>query len=111
MRNLTYFSHLDTVEEGAPDLDVGIKIFKNLNVSRDLPIPVVIRFDYSGKIPGARERAIHDCKRVDSAISFRYRELVDNGLLHTCLTVRDRDRKDPAEVVGSSLKPSLQEEH
>ena len=32
LRNLTYFAHLDTVEEGAPDLDVGVKIFKGLNV-------------------------------------------------------------------------------
>ncbi len=111
LRNLTYFSHLDTVEEGAPDLDVGVKIFKGLNVSRDLPIPIVIRFDYSGKVPGARERALSDCKRVDSAISSRYRDLVDKGLLHTCLTIRDRDQKDSAEVVGSSLDPVLQEEH
>ncbi len=111
LRNLTYFSHLDTVEEGAPDLDVGIKIFKGLNVSRDLPIPVVIRFDYSGKVPGARDRALQDCKRVDNAITFRYRDLVDGGLLHTCLTIRDRDKKGPAEVVGSSLKPTLQEAH
>ncbi len=111
LRNLTYFAHLDTVEEGAPDLDVGIKIFKGLNVSRDLPIPVVIRFDYSGKVPGARERSLADCKRVDDAISFRYRKLVDDGLLHTCLTIRDRDTKNPAEIVGSSLDPVLQEEH
>ncbi len=111
LRNLTYFAHLDTVEEGAPDLDVGIKIFKGLNVSRDLPIPIVIRFDYSGKVPGARERALSDCKRVNSAIFSRYRYLVDDGLLHTCLTVRDRDTKFPAEVVGSSLDPVLQEEH
>ncbi len=111
LRNLTYFSHLDTVEEGAPDLDVGIKIFKGLNVVRDLPIPIVIRFDYSGEVPGARQRALSDCKRVDSAISARYRYLVDKGLLHTCLTIRDRDKKDSAEVVGSSLDPVLQEEH
>ena len=111
LRNLTYFSHLDTVEEGAPDLDVGVKIFKGLNVSRDLPIPIVIRFDYSGRVPGAKERAISDCKRVDSAISVRYRKLVDDGLLHTCLTIRDRDAKSPAEVVGSSLDSVLQEEH
>ena len=45
LRNLTYFAHLDTVEEGAPDLDVGVKIFRGLNVSRDLPIPVVVRFE------------------------------------------------------------------
>ena len=111
LRNLTYFAHLDTVEEGAPDLDVGVMIFKGLNISRDLPIPVVIRFDYSGRVPGARDRAILDCQRVDSAISSRYRTLVDDGLLHTCLTIRDRDTKAPAEVVGSSLDPVLQEEH
>ncbi len=111
LRNLTYFSHLDTVEEGAPDLDVGVKIFKGLNVSRDLPIPIVIRFDYSGRVPGARQRALADCKRVDDAISFRYLSLVDDGLLHTCLTIRDRDLKEPAQVVGSSLDPALKEEH
>ncbi len=111
LRNLTYFSHLDTVEEGAPDLDVGVKIFKGLNVSRDLPIPVVVRFDYSGKVPGAKDRAISDCLRVNSAISSRYQDLVDKGLLHTLLTVRDRDQKVPAEVVGSSLDPDTQEVH
>ena len=111
LRNLTYFSHLDTVEEGAPDLDVGIKIFKGLNVSRDLPIPIVIRFDYSGGVPGARERAIADCIRVDRAIAARYRDLVEEGFLHTFLTIRDRDKKTSAEVVGSSLDPALQEEH
>ncbi len=111
LRNLTYFSHLDTVEEGSPDLDVGIKIFKGLNVSRDLPIPVVIRFDYSGKVPGAKARAIADCKRVNNAISIRYKELVNDGLLHTCLTVRDRDKKGSAEIVGSSLDPAIKEEH
>ncbi len=111
LRNLTYFSHLDTVEEGAPDLDVGVKIFNGLNVSRDLPIPVVVRFDYSAKVPGARERAISDCLRVDKAIAARYADLLDQGLLHTFLTVRDRDQKVPAEVVGSSLEPVLQEAH
>ncbi len=111
LRNLTYFSHLDTVEQGAPDLDVGVKIFKGLNVSRDLPIPVVVRFDYSGDIQGARERAIADCRRVNDAIGTRYRDLVADGLLHTFLTIRDRDKKTSAEVVGSSLDPAIQEGH
>ncbi len=107
LRNLTYFSHLDTVEEGAPDLDVGVKIFSGLNVSRDLPIPVVIRFDYSGKVPGARDRAINDCNRVNNAISIRYKDLVDQGLLHTCLTIRDRDNIHSAQVIGMSLDKKL----
>ena len=111
LRNLTYFAHLDTVEEGAPDLDVGIKIFKGLNVSRDLPIPIVIRFDYSGKVPGARERAMEDCLRVQTAIKSRYRDLVDDGLLHTLLTIRDRDQKASAQVLGSSLDPVFKEVH
>jgi carboxysome shell carbonic anhydrase len=111
LRNLTYFAHLDTVEEGAPDLDVGVKIFKGLNVSRDLPIPVVVRFDYSGKVPGARDRAIADCHRVNQAIADRYADLVQSGLLHTLLTVRDRDQSTPAEAVGSTLDPVQQEGH
>ena len=111
LRNLTYFAHLDTVEEGAPDLDVGVKIFTGLNVSRDLPIPIVVRFDYSGSVPGARERAIADCQRVNSAIANRYSKLLDDGLLHTCLTVRDRSKTAPAEIVGSTLDPQMQEVH
>ena len=111
LRNLTYFAHLDTVEEGAPDLDVGVKIFKGLNVLHDLPIPVVIRFDYSSSVPGARERAISDCQRVDSAIANRYSDLVGDGLIHTCLTIRDRSQTSPAEVVGSTLDPDVQEAH
>jgi carboxysome shell carbonic anhydrase len=103
LRNLTYFAYMDTVEEGAPDLDVGVKIFKGLNVSRGLPIPVVLRFDYHGAVPGARERAITHCERVKSAIEARYSDLCAQGLLHTLLTVRDRDRHMPAETVSSSI--------
>jgi len=103
LRNLTYFAYMDTVEEGAPDLDVGVKIFKGLNVSRGLPIPVVLRFDYHGAVPGARERAIAHCTRVKGAIEARYSELCQQGLLHTLLTVRDRDRHVPAETVSSSI--------
>ena len=111
LRNLTYFAHLDTVEEGAPDLDVGVKIFTGLNVSQDLPIPVVIRFDYSGKVPGAKERAAKDCYRVNNAISIRYKSLVDKGLLHTCLTIRDRDNIHSAQIIGMSLDQKTKEAH
>jgi len=103
LRNLTYFAYMDTVEEGAPDLDVGVKIFKGLNVSRGLPIPVVLRFDYHGAVPGARERAVAHCERVKVAIEARYSDLCQQGLLHTLLTVRDRDRHVPAETVSSSI--------
>jgi len=103
LRNLTYFAHLDTVEEGAADLDVGVKIFTGLNVSRGLPVPVVVRFDYHGSVPGARERALLHGQRAEAAIRNRYGDLCREGLLHTLLTLRDRDQHAPAEAVGSSI--------
>ena len=103
LRNLTYFAYMDTVEEGAPDLDVGIKIFTGLNVSRGLPVPVVARFDYHGQVPGARERAVGHARRVQAAIEARYSDLVQQGLLHILLTIRDQDRHVPAEAVGSTI--------
>jgi carboxysome shell carbonic anhydrase len=103
LRNLTYFAYMDTVEEGAADLDVGVKIFKGLNVSRGLPVPVVVRFDYHGQVPGARERAVRHCQRVQEAIESRYPDLFQQGLLHALLTVRDQDRHTPAEAVGSTI--------
>ncbi|MEB3334730.1 MAG: carboxysome shell carbonic anhydrase [Cyanobacteriota bacterium] len=103
LRNLTYFAYMDTVEEGAADLDVGIKIFKGLNVSRGLPIPVVARFDYHGKVPGAKERAVLHAQRLQAAIENRYADLHQQGLIHVLLTVRDQDRHIPAEAVGSTI--------
>jgi hypothetical protein len=103
LRNLTYFAYMDTVEEGAPDLDVGVKIFKGLNVSRGLPVPVVVRFDYSGKVPGARDRAVRHGERVLEAMRQRYGDLFAEGLIHALLTVHDKDRHAPAEAVGSTI--------
>lgn len=103
LRNLTYFAYMDTVEEGAADLDVGVKIFKGLNVSRGLPVPVVVRFDYSGKVPGARDRAVRHGQRVLEAIKSRYADLHAEGLLHALITVHDKDRHAPAEAVGSTI--------
>ena len=103
LRNLTYFAHLNTVEEAAADLDVGIRIFSHLNAERGLPIPVVVRFDYRGDVPGARERAVQRSVRVDAALRARYSELSDQGLLHTMLAVRDCRDTAAIEIVGSSL--------
>lgn len=104
LRNLTYFAHMETVEEGAADLDVGIKIFKGLNISRGLPVPVVIRYDFHSSVPGSRERAVRSSQRIAAAVHGRYQDLSRQGLLHTLLTVRDEDHHQPAEVLGSSLE-------
>jgi hypothetical protein len=103
LRNLTYFAYMDTVEEGAADLDVGVKIFRGLNVSRGLPVPVVVRFDYNGEVPGARERAIRNGERVVQALQSRYADLFGQGLLHVLLTVRETGRHTPAETIASTI--------
>src|SRR5690606_36536387 len=38
LRNLFYLAHLNTMEEGAPDMDVGIDIFTKLNAAHGLPV-------------------------------------------------------------------------
>jgi carboxysome shell carbonic anhydrase len=103
LRNLTYFAYLKTVEEGADDLDVGIKIFKGLNVARGLPVPVVVRFDYPGGVPGARDRAVERCLRVGNALLLRYADLAAEGALHALMVVRDSQREGGVEIVGSTL--------
>ena len=104
LRNLTFFSYLDTVEEAAGDLDVGVSIFTGLNVSHGLPVPVVVRFDYHGNVPGARERAEKHCKRVSDAFHSRYSELSKKGLLHTMQVVRDIKAAGNIEILECSVK-------
>jgi carboxysome shell carbonic anhydrase len=103
LRNLTYFAYMNTVEESTADLDVGVKIFTGLNVSHGLPIPIVIRFDYHGHVPGARDRAVENCKRVAGALRSRYSALAKSGLLHTLLAIRDCAAGDRIEVLESSV--------
>ena len=107
LRNLTYIAYLNTVEESTADFDVGIKIFSKLNVAHGLPVPVVIRFDYHGQVPGARDRAIEHCQRVSDAAKARYGDLAGKGLLHTLLVVRDCNANGQIEILGSSLKAAI----
>jgi carboxysome shell carbonic anhydrase len=89
MRNKYYYAHLDTVEEGAADMDVGIKIFTGLNIKHGLAVPVLVHFHYCSRVPGARERTVLRCRRVKAAIESRYPHLVEQGLLNCQMAVSD----------------------
>jgi carboxysome shell carbonic anhydrase len=89
LRNKFYFAHLDTVEEGANDMDVGIRIFTGLNLRHGLGIPVLVHFHYSSRVPGARDRAIARCKRVKAAVQARYPTLYENHQLFCQMAVSD----------------------
>jgi carboxysome shell carbonic anhydrase len=103
LRNLMYFAYLNTVEEAAKDMDVGIKIFSGLNAAHGLPIPIVVRFDYHGQVPGAKERAIERCGQVARAVTSRYARLFERGLLHVMQVVRDCTGSDAIEAVGCTV--------
>jgi carboxysome shell carbonic anhydrase len=111
LRNLMYFAYLNTVEEAIADTDVGIKIFTGLNVNNGLPVPVVVRFDYHGQVPGARERAEQHCQRVTRAFNERYARLAEQGMLHILQVVRDCNANAPIEVLGCSANPVIDGGH
>ena len=102
LRNLAYFAHLNTVEEGAPDMDVGIKIFKALNVRHGLPIPLAIHYRYDSRVPSARERTVERCQRVKQAIESRYSDLAAKGLLVSGMTVQDKRPGSPIELIEAA---------
>ena len=99
LRTKFYFAHLNTVEEGVADMDVGIKIFTGLNISRGLAAPVLVHFHYSSCVPGARDRAVARCKRVRKAIESRYAKLYEQGLLHCQMAVSDMEGSERCAFV------------
>ncbi len=100
LRNLSYYGFLDTVEESSNDIDIGIKIFKELNVAHGLPIPIIIRCDFDGRVPGSKERAETKAQRINNAIHDRYKELSSSGYLETLITIRDYTAYTPVEVLA-----------
>ena len=99
LRNLAYYAHLDTVEEGAADLDVGVKIFKKLNVAHALPVPVVIHARYNAQVPGARDRALARAERLKRAVLERYAELTRQGLICVFTTLQDQQHPENTEFL------------
>ena len=100
IRNLAYFGHMHTIEEGAADMDVGIKIFTGLNVVRGLPVPVAIHYRYDDQVPGSRDRTVARCRRIKAAIGARYPGLVQDGLLVCGMTVQSKQPGSALETVS-----------
>jgi carboxysome shell carbonic anhydrase len=89
LRNLAFQAQMETAEEGATDLDVGVRILRRLHEPRSLAVPVLVHLRYDPRIPGARERATLRAHRLRAAIESRYRSFVDAGALHVQAVVRD----------------------
>lgn len=102
LRNMYYFAHLDTIEEGAPDMDIGIKIFTGLNLRRGLAVPVLVHFRYNSRVPGSRDRAVARCRRVKSAIAARYSDLTASGMIHCVMAVTDSQGTERAALIDEA---------
>ena len=89
VRNIAYYARLDTVEEGAADLDVGVKIFRHLNVERGLPIPVALHYHFNEQVPGSRARTERKIRRIAEGIRERYARLAGEGFLCLHGSVQD----------------------
>ncbi len=98
LRNLAFQAQMDTVEEGAADLDVGVKILRHLHAPRGLAVPVLVNFRYDPRIPGARERAEVRAARLATAIERRYADAA-TGRLIVHAVVRGGERGSPTAVV------------
>jgi hypothetical protein len=88
LRNLAFQAQMNTVEEGAGDLDVGVRILRGLNAERGLAIPVLVHVRYDARIPGSEEQARLRAGRLRTAIESRFAHLADSGMLHVEAVVR-----------------------
>ena len=103
LRNLAFQAQMDTVEAGAGDLDIGIKILKGLLGPRGLAVPVLVHFGYDPRIPGAAATAQHRARRLRTAILSRHAHLADTGMLFVQAMVRASDGTQLVAVPTESL--------
>ncbi len=91
LRNLAFQAQMDTIEEGAPDIDVGVRILSGLHEPRGLAVPVLVHLRFDPRIPGARERTEKRAERLSTAIKTRYASLLNQGSLEVRAVVRAGD--------------------
>lgn len=97
LRNLAFQAQMNTVEEGASDLDIGVTILRGVRATRGLDVPVLVHFRYDPRIPGSDERARLRARRLQNAIETRYARQDGGGRLHVEAVIRAGD--------GSALIP------
>lgn len=97
LRNLAFQAQMRTVEEGAADLDVGIRILHAHHAPHRLPVPILAHIRFDPRIPGAAVTAEQQARRLAAAILARHAALAARGELGVAAVVRAAD--------GSALTP------
>ena len=79
LRNLAFQAQMETVEEGALDLDVGVAILREFHQPQGLAVPILIHCAHRVDVPAAAERAQARAQRLQAAVTTRYEDLVAIG--------------------------------
>jgi hypothetical protein len=91
LRNLAFQAQMETVEEGAADLDVGVTILRQAHEARGLAVPVLVHFRHDPRIPGSAARAAFKARRMMAAIIARHAKLAARKKLFVQAVVRAAD--------------------
>jgi carboxysome shell carbonic anhydrase len=89
LRNLAFQAHMATVEEGASELDTGIRILHHHHAPRNLPVPVLVHKDFDPRIPDSAVVAEDEARRLALAVRARHEGLVVRGQLHIAAVIRE----------------------
>lgn len=73
LRNLAFQAQMGTIEEGASDLDIGVKILAKVYKPDSLAVPILVHVRFDDRIPGSKHRAKERAARMANAIRRRYR--------------------------------------
>jgi len=111
LRNLAFQAQMNTVEEAAADLDVGIRILRGLHEPRGLAVPVLVHFRYDPRIDGAAQDAQSRARRLSAAILARHASLAARGLLHVQAVVRAGDATSLMDVDCATQPEPVPELH
>jgi carboxysome shell carbonic anhydrase len=109
LRNLAFQSQMETVEEGAADLDTGIAILRQTHEPRGFAVPILVHFRHDPRLPGSAERAAYKARRMMAAIIARYPTLAARKKLFVQAVLRAADGSgltilDPAPEALAKLE-------
>ena len=109
LRNIAFQAQMETVEEGAADLDTGVSILRRTHETPGLAVPVLVYFRHDPRIPGSAARAEFKARRMMTAIIARYGSLASRKKLFVQAALRASDGADlrildPAQDALESLE-------
>ncbi len=94
LRNLAFQAQMETVEEGATDLDIGVSVLRHTHETPGLAVPVLVYFTHDPRLAGSAARAEYKARRMMTAIIARYNSLASRKKLFVQAALRTAGSTD-----------------